>query len=301
MRIAITGSSGLIGTAVSPRLERDGHDVTRLVRSRDAARADDAIYWSPDRQEIDRPGLARHDAFINLAGENIFGIWTAGKKRRIRSSRVQGTDLLTRTLATLPQADRPKVLINASAVGYYGDRPNDEALSEDADSGRGFMADVVRDWERAVRPAADAGVRTLCLRFGVVVDPHAILLKAAGTATRFGLGAKIGRGDQPFPWVTRAEIAEVAAFVLDREDLDGAFNVVAREQVTNEQFVDTLARVLHRPRVLAIPKPALKLLGGLGDEVATGALVVPTRLQEAGYTWRDPDLEPALRRMLHGR
>ena len=299
MRVAVTGSSGLIGSGLLPRLRREGHEVTRVVRSREAARAEDAFYWSPDRGEIDADGLAGHDAVVNLAGENIFGIWSKEKKRRIRSSRIDGTRLLAATIADLPEDQRPKVLINASASGYYGDRPHDERLTEESSSGSGFMAEVVRDWEAATQPAREAGVRTVCTRFGVVVHPGGMLLRLASLATRLGLGAKIGRGDQPFPWVTRAEIVELVPFLLERGDIRGPINVVARERVTNEEFVDTLAEVLNRPRLLTIPRPALNLLGELGDELTTSALLVPRVLEEAGYQWRDPELEPALRRMLH--
>ncbi|MFO7894729.1 MAG: TIGR01777 family oxidoreductase [Longimicrobiales bacterium] len=301
MKIAITGSSGLIGSAVSDRLRGDGHTVTRVVRSREAAGADDALFWKPSTQELDVPALADHDAVINLAGENIFGLWTKARKRRIRESRVRGTRLLAETLAGLDDTDRPDVLINASAIGYYGDRPPDEPLTEDAEPADGFMARVVRDWEAATQPAADAGVRVVMTRFGLVLDPNGLLLQGMTLSTLLGLGAKLGDGQQAFPWVTRAEIAHVMAFLLAQEKdqtLSGSVNVVAPDKVTNEEFADTVARVLHRPRFLAIPKLALKLIGELGDEIAGGAWVVPAKLESAGYEWRNPALEPALRRLL---
>ena len=297
-KVAITGSSGLLGTAVSEALRKRGDTVTRMVRSRDAAAAPDAIYWDPASGAIDDAGLAGHDAVVNLAGENIAGIWTAAKKERIRESRVAGTRLVAEALARLPEGRRPAVLVSASAIGYFGDRPADEPLTEDAPPGRGFMADVVRDWESAADPARDAGVRVVHLRFGVVLDPHALLLQATAMATRLGLGATIGDGRQVFPWVTRAEVARLVQFALDRDDLEGPLNAAAPERTTNREYADTLARVLGRPRFLRVPEVLFRVLGGLGEEVTGGAWVVPRRLAEAGYEWRDPELEPALERLL---
>jgi uncharacterized protein len=298
MRIAITGASGLIGTAVTRRLENDGHTITRLVRSREAARAADALYWRPDRSDIDAVGLAGHEVVVNLAGENIFAFWTDDKKERIRRSRVDGTRLLARTMASLSGSDRPSLLINASAVGYFGDRPADEPLPEDASPGDTFMAGVVREWEAATSPASEAGIRVVMLRFSPVLDPEAFVLRSMALASRFGLGATLGSGDQPFPWVTRAEIANLVAFVIDRPDLEGPINVAAPDSVSNAEFVDTVARVVSRPRFLMIPSPLVRLLGGIGEEVLGGARVVPAKLEAAGYPWHDPALEPALRRML---
>jgi uncharacterized protein len=298
MKIAISGASGLIGTGVSRRLEAEGHTITRLVRSRGAARGAGAVYWDPAEGAIDSPGLAGHDALVNLAGENIFAVWTPEKKRRIRRSRVEGTRLLAEALARLPVGDRPAVLVNASAVGYYGARPMAEPVTETSPPGDGFMAQVVRDWEAATSPAAAAGIRVVLLRVAPVMDADAIPIKLLGLATRLGLGATIGSGRQPFPWVTRDEIARVVSFILDRSGLEGAVNVVAPEAVTNREFTDAMARVLGRPRFLQIPTPAVRLLGDLGNEFMGGARVVPARLQDAGYAWRDPELEPALRRIL---
>lgn len=294
----MTGSSGLIGTAVSERLRAEGHAVTRVVRSRQAAEADDALFWQPSTGEIDARALAGHDAVINLAGENIFGLWTPAKKRRIRESRVGGTRLLAETIAGLDDTARPRVLVNASAIGYYGDRPADRPMTEEAAPADRFMARVVRDWEAATRSAADAGVRVLMTRFGLVLDPNGLLLQGMATATFFGLGAKLGDGQQIFSWTTRAEIANALVFLLGHEALSGPVNVAAPDRVTNEEFADAVARVLNRPRFLAIPDFVLKLAGEIGDEISIGAWVVPEKLKAAGYVWRDPELEPALRRLL---
>jgi hypothetical protein len=298
MRIAITGASGLIGTALTRQLREDGHTATRLVRSREAATEPDAIYWRPARGEIDAEGLAGHDAVINLAGENIFGLWTAAKKERIRSSRVDGTRLLAETIASLGEERRPRTLVNASAIGYYGDRPPDQPLPEDAEPGPGFMARVVQDWEAATAPADQAAVRVVMTRFGLVLDPNGLLLQAMSTATRLGLGAKLGDGHQIFPWTTRDEIVGVIRHVLDSPELEGPVNVVGPEKVTNEEFADTMARILHRPRFLKVPAFAMELLGDFGREILAGAWVVPAKLEDTGYAWVDETLEDALRRLL---
>ncbi len=299
MRIAISGSSGLIGTAVSRRLDGEGHAVTRLVRSRDAASLPDAMYWNPADGEIDGAGLAGHHAVVNLAGESIFGVWTRSKKRRMRGSRVGGTRLLAETLARMPDVKRPNLLINASATGYYGTRPPEEPVTEDSAPADRFMANLVREWEAATGPAREAGVRVVLLRLAPVIAPEGIPLRAMTLATKLGLGATLGSGRQAFPWVTHEEIARVVSFVLGRPDLKGAINVAAPDQVTHREFADTLARVLTRPRILQIPGAVIRLLGDLGDELLVGARVVPARLDAAGYEWRDPALEPALRRMLN--
>jgi uncharacterized protein len=299
MNIAITGSSGLLGTGVSERLRADGHRLTRVVRSRETARQPDALYWDPARGAMDADALAGHDAVINLAGENLFTVWTEAKKRRIRQSRVGATALLVETLRRLPHADRPGLLINTSAIGYYGSPHPDREMDEDATPAPGgFMTDVVRDWEAAAWPARDLGVRVVALRFAPVLHPSSLPLEPLALATRFGLGATLGAGRQPFPWVTRADVASVVTFVLDRPDLHGPINVVAPHMVSNAEFTDTVARVLGRPRWLRIPAPLIRLGGELGREMLGGARVVPRRLLEAGYDWQDPALEPALRRLL---
>lgn len=298
MKIAITGASGLIGSAVARRLAEAGHSITRMVRSQQAAGAQDAIFWDPATSAIDSAGLGAHDAVINLAGENIFGIWTGSKKKRIYNSRVEGTRLLVQAIAGLEVTARPAVLINASAIGYYGDRPPDQPLPEDAAPGAGFMAGVVREWEEAAASAREAGVRVVQTRFGLVLDPDGLLLQAMTLATRLGLGAKLGDGTQPFPWTTRADIAGVMSLLLDRDTIEGPVNVVAPQAVSNEELTDTLAHVLDRPRLLKVPAFALDLLGDFGRELTTGAWVVPEKLEQAGYEWRDPRLEPALRRLL---
>lgn len=298
LRIAITGSSGLVGTALSARLRGLGHHVTRVVRARNAAAAPDALFWDPAAGEIDVEGLAGHHVIVNLAGENIFGLWTRAKKRRIHMSRVAGTRLLADSLAGLPERHRPSVMINASGADYYGDRPSDQPVTEEAPPGDGFLASVVQDWEGAMAPAREAGVRTVALRFGLVLDPEGLLLKATALSTRLGVGATLGSGRQPFPWVSRDEITHVVPFVIDHHDIDGPVNVVGPDHVTHRQFADTVARLLNRPRILRVPAFALKMLGDFGRTLLGGARLVPRKLETTGYEWRDPELEGALRRML---
>lgn len=298
MKIAITGSSGLIGSALTTRLADQGHAITRLVRSRAAAEAPDASYWNPSAGEIDAAGVAGHDAVINLAGENIFGIWTEAKKERIYQSRVGGTRLLAETIVGLDDTVRPGVWLNASAAGYYGDRPPDRPMTEDSPAGDSFMAGVVEDWEGATLPAAESGVRVVRLRFGLVLDPEGLLLQGMTLSTKLGLGAKLGAGSQIFPWTTRDEIVRAVGYILDHEELRGPVNVVGLEKVTNQQFADTVARVLDRPRALKVPAFAMKMLGDFGQEMLSGVWMVPEKLKSAGYEWLDPTLEGALRRLL---
>ncbi len=298
MKVAVTGSSGLIGSGVTRHLIDAGHSITRVVRSREAAAAPDAFYWSPSSGEIDAEGLAGHDVVVNLAGENIFGIWTDAKKKRIYNSRVEGTRLLVEAIGGLEDTDRPGILVNASAIGYYGDRPPDQSLTEAAEPGDGFMAGVVRDWEAAAAAGGALGLRVVMLRFGLVLDPNGLLLQGMSMSSRLGLGAKLGDGAQPFPWTTRDEIARTMQFVLEHEEMEGPVNVVGPDHVTNEEFADTVARVLDRPRILKVPAVALRMLGDLGAELLTGARIVPEKLKDAGYEWLDPTLEDALRRLL---
>ena len=299
MKVAITGSSGLVGEAVVRALRDRGDHVTRVVRSREAATAEDALFWDPAEGAIDAEALGDHDAVVGLAGENIAGVWTHAKKARIRNSRVHGTRLLADTLAGLPADHRPGTFVSASGAHYFGDRPADRPLTEDDPPGTGFMAELVRDWEAAADPAREAGVRVVNLRFGVVLHPNALLLQATAAATRLGVGAVLGSGEQGFSWITRDDVVGAILFALDTPGLEGPVNTAAPERTTARDYADTLAKVLGRPRFLRIPSFAVEALGDLGSEVMlAGAWVVPRKLEEAGYGWRDPSLEPALRRLL---
>lgn len=297
MRIALTGASGLLGQALRADLTAAGHRVTRLVRSREAAGAADAVYWSPARGDIDGAGLEDHDGVVHLAGESIFGVWTPARKARIRDSRVQGTALLARTLAALERP--PRVLVSASGVNYYGDRPH-ATVDESTPPGQGFLADVAVAWERAAEPAAEAGIRTVWLRSGIVLSPRGGMLALLAPLFRLGLGGRVGAGRQPMPWITLPDSVSIALRALNDAGLQGPVNVVAPDRVSFRDFVATLARVLHRPAPFVLPAALARLApGGMADElILAGADVLPRRLQEIGYPFIHPRLEPALRALL---
>lgn len=308
MRIAITGSTGLIGAALVDALVGAGHDVVRLRRSRDAVRgAPDSAYWDPARGEIDAAGLEGAEAVIHLAGEPIAGLWTRDKKWRIRESRVRGTDLLSRTLARLDRP--PRVLLSASGVNYYGDRDPDEPLEEVSPPGTGFMADVAQDWEAATAPAAEAGIRVVRMRTGVVLSARGGMLGALLPLFRLGLGGRVGSGRQVVSWIALDDVVGAALHVLGAgptaagstgAELSGPVNFVSPGPVTNAEFVDTLGRVLGRPTFLALPAPLARLApGDVAEELLLASQrAVPRKLLDGGYRFAHPGLEGALRSAL---
>ncbi|HEX6135190.1 MAG TPA: TIGR01777 family oxidoreductase [Longimicrobiales bacterium] len=298
MRFAITGSTGLVGTELAGWLRHNGHEVTRVVRSYGGvAQHERTVVWQPDRGSIDADGLENHDVVIHLAGENISGIWTEAKKRRIRESRVRGTTLLTSTLATL--AHPPRALIVASGFDVYGNR-SDELIDERSAPGRGFLADVALASEAATRPASDAGIRVIITRFGNVLSPRGGMLGVLLPFFRLGLGPRFGDGHQYWPWIAVTEIAPAMLHVLERPEIHGPVNLVAPEQVTNEQFTNTIAAVVGRPSFLSVPAFAAKLApGGMAQELLLrGARVVPRILLDTAYPFRFPQLKPALEALL---
>lgn len=294
LRIAVTGSTGLIGTALVRALRADGHRVLRLVRSRPAPGADE-VYWSPSGGEIDAAALEGTDAAVHLAGENVGQPpWTEERKRRIRDSRVQGTGLLARTLAGL--AAKPRVLVSASAIGYYGDR-GDEVLDETAAPGSGFLAEVCRAWEAAADPARAAGIRVVHPRIGVVLSGEGGALEKMLTPFKLGVGGKMGSGRQWMSWVALHDVVEAIRFALRTDTLSGPANVASPNPATNAEFTEALGRVLGRPTFFAVPKFALKLaLGQMADEALLASQrAVPEKLRAAGFVFEYPDLEGALR------
>lgn len=300
MRVAITGSSGLVGSALRRHFEANGHDVTPVTRRRDRA-GKKAAYWNPDAVEMDERAFEGHDVVIHLAGESLFGVWTPKRKERIRRSRVQGTQLLAAGLASLDR--RPQVLISASGVNYYAAQPAGVRLDESAPTGAGFLAGVVRGWEAAAEPAEVAGIRTVQLRFGLVLAREGGILQKMLPPFRLGLGAVVGPGDQAWSWVALPEIPHVVQHVIETPALRGGVNTTAPNAVTAREFSETLGRVLHRPVPLHIPAAVVaRLPGGMGRELAIQSTnVVPKRLVDSGYRFRFPDLEPALRHLLgHG-
>jgi hypothetical protein len=297
MRVLISGSSGLIGSAMSRTLV-DGRDtVVRLVRGPASGDAT-TVSWDPERQTIDRAGLEGFDAVVHLAGEPLLGRWTAAKKRRIHESRALGTRVLADALATL--ARRPNVLVCASAAGFYGDR-GDDVLTEQSTAGRGFLADVCRAWESAADPARQAGIRVVSVRTGLVLARAGGLLKALLVPFQLGLGGPIGHGRSYWSWIALEDLIAVYRFAIAREGLRGAVNAAAPNPVTNAEFARTLGTVLRRPAVLPVPPIALRLIFGreaAQDAMLSGARIVPERLLEAGFKFQYPELEPALRHVM---
>ena len=290
--VAITGASGLIGTALSDTLLKRGHSVIRMVRHR--TDAPDAIYWSAEQQEIDAARLDGVDAMIHLAGEPIFSLrWTDEKKRRIRDSRVLGTRLIARTLADLQK--RPRVFISASAIGIYGDR-NDERLTENSPvDTSGFLASVCAEWEAETAPAADAGIRTVNARNGLVLSRNGGLIELLLPLFKMGLGGQVGNGKMYMSWIAQHEVVAATIHCLEA-DLSGPVNMTAPEPVTMGQLTDTLGSVLHRPTIFRMPAGIMRAVGGsMADEmILSSARVLPTVLQESGFTFRYTDISHAL-------
>ena len=300
MLVAVTGTSGLIGTALVRRLAAEGHQVLRLTRSRPSG--PDQLQWDPMAGRLDPDALAKADAVVHLAAANIGDKlrWTARTKREILQTRVEGTGLVARTMAEPAQVPSgPRVLVCASGAHYYGDR-GDEVLTEASSGGRGFLADVVRQWEAAADPARAAGLRVVHLRTGPVQDAAGAGLPKQALMFRLGVGGRFGSGRQWLSWIALDDIAGAYLHVLAREDLDGPVNAVAPNPVTNAEFTATLARILRRPAVLHVPAFAPRLvLGEFADEMLfTSIRARPARLQATGYRFRFPELEPALRHTL---
>ena len=299
MKFAITGSSGFLGSALRGHLLDRGHEVTRVVRSfAGVPPGEKVVVWHPEQGTIEAASLEGHDGVIHLAGENLFGVWTESRKRRIRESRVQGTTLLARTLAGLEH--KPRVLLSASAVGVYGVQPAEKTLTEDSEPGSGFLADVVREWEAATEPAAEAGIRVVRMRNGNVLHPSGGMLQVMVPLFRLGLGGKLGSGEQAFGWIALEDVPPAMLHVVEHGELAGPVNFVAPDPVTNEEFTRALAAVLGRPALFRLPAFAAKLApGGMGEEMllASGR-AVPERLLASGYAFRCPDLKGALKAML---
>jgi len=301
-RIAITGSTGLIGNHLVLALARMGHRITRVVRApQSLAGAHQMVSWDPEAGQLAPEALEGYDAVINLSGANLAEArWSDERKRLLISSRVDTTALLVRTLSALQRP--PGLLVQASAVGYYGHRPPDEPVDESGLPGEGFLAGLCMDWERAARPATEAGVRTVVLRTGLVLSPRGGMLPRMLPLFRKGFGGRLGSGRQVMSWITLEEIPLVVAHLLSRPDAHGPVNLVTPVALSNREFTETLARVLARPAVFPAPRFALKMIfGEMADEmILSGARVVPQQLIELGYRFREVNLESALRRMLAG-
>jgi uncharacterized protein (TIGR01777 family) len=296
MKMLITGTSGLVGAALIPVLNAAGHRVTRLVRSQ--PKSADEVQWDPLTGVRDLARLEGMDAVIHLAGENIAaGRWTAEQKARIRNSRVQGTQTLCQALTQL--ALPPKVLISASAMGYYGDR-GAEVLHEESSPGRGFLPEICIAWEEATRPAEKSGIRVVLLRIGIVLSPTGGPLEKMLLPFKLGLGGVVGSGQQYMSWIALDDLIGVIVHAVTTEALRGPINCAAPNPVTNREFTKTLGNVLNRPTFFAVPAFVLRLvLGEMADDLLlSGARLEPKRLRETQYQFRYPQLEGALRAVL---
>lgn len=293
LTVAVTGASGLVGQVLLPFLTTGGHRVRRLVRGRaDAARGD--VAWNPAKGEVDMAALEGVDAVVHLAGENVAQRWTPESQERILKSRTQGTRTLCEALAKLPR--KPKVLVSASAIGFYGDR-GEEVVTEASPSGEGFLAQVCREWEAATAPAEEAGIRVVRLRIGVVLDARGGALAKLVPAFLMGGGGPVGSGRQWMSWISLEDVVGLIHFALLKPELRGAVNAVAPHAVRQEDFAKTLGRVLSRPAVMPLPAVAVRtMFGQMGQEaLLDGAHVRPEAAEQHGFPFMHLELEGALR------
>ncbi|MEU6896257.1 TIGR01777 family oxidoreductase [Streptomyces sp. NPDC046557] len=297
MRIAVTGSSGLIGSALVRALHADGHEVVRLVR-RAPARDGEAL-WDPARGYVDPAGLAGCGAVVHLAGAGVGDRrWTAAYKREIRDSRVLGTAAIARAVARMEEP--PEVLVCGSAIGYYGDTA-DRTVDEDAPAGEGFLPSVCVEWEAAAAPARAAGVRTVFARTGLVVSAEGGAWGKLFPIFRAGLGGRLGNGRQFWSHISMHDEIAALRHLVDTPELAGPVNLTAPEPLTNREVTAAMGRVLHRPAVFAVPAPALRLvLGEFAEDVLGSQRVRPTRLLESGFVFRYPGIDASIRAALAG-
>jgi uncharacterized protein (TIGR01777 family) len=296
LTVAVSGSSGLVGTQLCAFLATGGHHVKRLVRS--GPTGPDEILWNARTNTIEAKKLEGIDAVVHLAGENVFGFWTEAKKKRIYQSRADGTALLADALAGLD--DPPDVFVSASAVGYYGDHGIDVITEDSSPQRAGFLSDVCNAWESSTRPAAEAGIRTVSTRIGVVLTPAGGALQLMLPAFWLGLGGRVGASDQYFPWITLDDVIGGLYHALWTDALHGPVNLTAPNPVTMQAYTDTLARILRRPALLNVPTPVVRTLGGeMAEEMLLkSARAVPERLQETGYPFAFSTLAAGLRHLL---
>ena len=293
-RILVSGSSGLIGGTLLPVLAANGYQIKRLVRGQSSG--GDQITWDP-LQPVSPATVSGFTGVIHLAGESIVGRWTDAKKQRMIESRVRSTQNLAQALARA--AEPPRVLVCASAIGYYGNR-GDEILREDSRSGDGFTAELSRQWEAAAQPARSAGIRTVHSRFGIVLSRSGGALSKMLPAFRLGVGGKIGNGRQWMSWIDLQDVVGALLHVVKADSLSGPVNVVAPHPVTNAEFTRTLASVLHRPAIFPMPAFAARLaFGQMADELLLASQQVePEKLLASGYVFQHPTLRGALQSIL---
>lgn len=295
MRVLVSGSHGLIGTALIDTLRSSGHEVGRIVRTQARTGAEPSdVTWDAESRTLDTAAMEGSDAVVHLAGVPLGRRWTDSYKKRVRDSRVQGTTQLATALANLERP--PKVMVSASAIGYYGDR-GDEELTEDSTPGTGFLAELVQDWEAATGPAEEAGVRVVHLRSAVVQSANGGALAKQLPLFRLGLGGQLGPGRQYFSWISLDDEVAAILHAIDNESVRGALNAAAPNPVTNNEFTRILGAALGRPTMLRVPSFALSV--AFGTEMASEMLLVsqrvrPARLEATGFRFRHPDLPGAL-------
>ncbi len=295
MKVAITGSSGLIGTALAASLRADGHQVVRLVRR--PPRGPDEVRWDPRAADAGDPAVDGAGACVHLAGAGVGDHrWTRRYKAEIRASRVLATRALATALAARPKGQGPRVLIAASAIGWYGDTGGRE-VAEDAPAGKGFLARVVQDWEAAADPARQAGIRVAHLRSGLVLGKGGGVLARLAMPARFGLLPRFGDGSQVMSWISLTDQIRAIRFLLEADGASGSFNLTAPNPVTNSELTAALHKAFGRPDFswLRVPEPVLRLgLGEMSSELLTSARVLPARLAQAGFVFEYPKVAAAL-------
>jgi uncharacterized protein (TIGR01777 family) len=291
VKVLVTGASGLIGSALLPALRADGHEVMTLVRREPAG--PDEVRWDPAAGRLDAARLAGCDAAVHLAGAPVGKRWTRSYKNSIMDSRVLSTSLLARALAGLDP--RPRVLLSASGIDFYGDT-GERPVTEESPSGEGFLAEVCRRWEAAADPAREVGIRTVTMRSGIVLSRAGGALRRQLPIFRLGLGGRLGSGRQYTSWISLRDEVAAMRFLLTADEVAGPVNLTSPQPVTNREFTAQLARAVHRPAVLPVPGAALRAaLGQFATEAVLGGhRVLPARLQSAGYVFADPTLSAAL-------
>jgi uncharacterized protein len=296
MKILISGASGLVGAALTKALRAEGETVAHLVRPGGAA-SDGAIRWDPAAGTVDASAMEGADVVVNLNGASIAGgRWTPARKAILRSSRVDATRALVGALGLLRQ--KPRVLVSASAVGYYGDRGG-EILTESSGAGAGFLAELARDWEAEAVRAESNGIRTVLARFGVILSAEGGALPRMLTPFKLGVGGRLGSGEQWMPWIALEDVISAIRFAIANSQLSGAVNVVAPNAIENAEFTRTLAHLLHRPAIFPAPAFALRLaLGEMADMLLASQRARPERLLTAGYAFRFDTLDAALEAIL---
>lgn len=295
MKIVVSGASGLVGSALTNFLTSQGHEVVKMTRSNGSGA--NTVHWNPDDGTLNPADLEGVDAIVHLAGESVAQRWTDDAMKRIRDSRIKGTRTVAEAVSKMQR--KPQVLVSASAIGFYGDRGS-EILTEQSLPGTGFLAGVCREWEDASVPADHASIRTVNLRFGVIISKGGGALAKMLPIFQLGAGGNLGSGRQYMSWIALEDAVRAIYFAICNTDITGPVNVVGPKPCTNAEFTATLGKVLHRPTFLPVPSFGPRLLfGQMADEMLyAGAKVVPAKLEKSGFQFEFADLEGALRKAL---